>query len=108
MGTAVLEYGSASLVPRPPPPIEDHRPLARRAHQPLAAPSVAEAECSTPDRARGHRRAVARADRSLAGRHGVADRLLLRGLELRLLAAHDAIRSTSFPNCWPLSIRSNA
>src|SRR5829696_1840592 len=104
----VLTYSTAFLVSRPASPIEDHRPLAGRAHQPLPAPSVAQPERSAPDGARRHDRAVARAHWLLPRGHRIADRLLLSGLELRVLAAHDAIRMTSFPNCSPLASRSNA
>src|SRR5215203_5082974 len=101
-------HGSAPLIARPSPPIEDHRPPAPRAHQPFPPARVAQPERPAPDGARRHDRAVTRTYGLLPRRHRVADRLLLGGLELRVLAAHDAIRTTSFPNCSPLAIRSNA
>src|SRR5215204_6304095 len=74
----VLKYSTAFLVSRPSSPIEDHRPLARRAHQPLPPVSVAQPERAAPDGARRHDRAVARTDRLLSRGDRIADRLLLR------------------------------
>src|SRR4051812_26057962 len=91
--------GFGASVPRSSPPIEQHRALALRAHQPLPPARITEPERAATDGPRRHGRAVARAQGLLACRDGVADRLLLRGLELRVLAAHDAILTTSFPNC---------
>ena len=52
--------------------------------------------------------APSRGQTGFSPRRPLADRLLLRGLELRVFAAHDAIRMTTFPNCSPLASRSNA
>src|SRR5688500_721296 len=106
LGTTGVAGGRS--VPRPSSPIEDHRPLAARAHQPLPPTGVAQPERAAADGAGRHDRAVARADGLLPRGDRIADRLLLRGLELRMLAAHDAIRMTTFPNCSPLASRSNA
>src|SRR5438552_653540 len=95
------------LVPRPPLHVEDHAPATRGADQPFPLSSVAEPERAAADAARGHDCGVARTGDGLSARERVADRPLLTGFEPRRVAGHDT-RTTTLPNCSPLSSRSKA
>ena len=106
-GRMILPITGVS-VPRAALHVEDHAAPARRADQPLALPRVAEPERPAADAPRGHRRAVARTVGGSPARVRLANRALLVRLVARRARRVTRSRTTTLPNCSPLSRRSNA
>src|SRR6059058_5908061 len=89
--------------------IEDRAATTFAADQPVALPCVTQAEGSASDFAASHGNTAARADRHFPRGKLLANLSQLQRGVLRATLGHQSgIRTTIFPNCWPLASRSNA